>query len=182
MEFKQLRKQYDSDEEVYFVWWLEEMVKNGFINQWSRAREFELSKPVKREYKKKLKTKVKKELEHVFSGSNYTPDFEIEWNKSAVGKFVTNWESDFKKKTRFYCNGNLISVVEIKGSFDNRNMTRLVNQNIKWMFQLYNIPVQLVKVPNIFKETFTPERYLKTNLSNRERKINFEIKSIKKYK
>ena len=181
-DYKLLREDSDSDEEVYFIWWLNELKENGYIESWSRGRTFELSQSIKREYSRKLKTKIKRDTEHFLHAAKYTPDFEIKWRGKAIGKFVTKWDSGSKKNTVFYCNENLITIVEVKGGFDHQNMTRLVQTKIKWLFQLYQIPVQIVKIPKFFEKTFTPNRYLTTNLSQKKRTIKFDIKGIERYK
>ena len=54
-------------------------------------------------------------------------------------------------------------------------MTRLVKINIKWVWSLHNEYVQIVVPEKMFKQTFTPERYMYTDKSNRMRVIKYKI-------
>ena len=46
-----------------------------------------------------------------------------------------------KITTPFICDEQGVSIVETKGSFDRSNMTRLAINNIKFLYQKYNIYV-----------------------------------------
>lgn len=185
MEFKEdyaeMRKYVDSDEEVYFCWYLEELKKHGFIIEYTRPETIILSESTKRDVVKHLKTKAVEVEEHVMHGANYTPDFLVKWNTKAIEVFVTIYSTRVKKETPFFCNMNLESTFEIKGEFDRNNMTRLAKTNIKWAFEKYSLLVELLKVPEIFKKTFTPKRYMYTNKDMSLRKIKWNTKTLKTF-
>lgn len=180
-DYQLLRDKVDSDEEVYFIWWMEELYQAGYIEMYERSRTYQLSTPIKRDYLHKMKTKSVDRIQHVMHGAEYTPDFKIYWTPKALNVFITKFHTFDKKETIFYCEEDLTSIIEIKGMFDRNNMIRLVTTNIKWMFDKYRVFVHLVKMPKLFKDTFTPERYLKTNKSQSSRSIKWKIKTMEEY-
>lgn len=76
---------------------------------------------------------------------------------------------------------DLISYVEIKPNFDFNNMTRYVKIKINWLFQQTGVFVNLVKVPEIFKNTFVPDRYFLTDEGKRTRQIKFKTKRLQDF-
>ena len=60
-------------------------------------------------------------------------------------------------------------------------MTRLAVNNIKDVYEKYDDYITMIKVPIIFKKTFTPERYLLTDKSFKQRKIKYATRSIKEF-
>ena len=126
----------------------------------------------------------------LLNDSVYTPDFEIKWHKSALNIFVnppiiklidgvayTNELTKFDKNL-FIKSGECL--VEVKPAFDKHNMTRLVNINIKQMMQRHNIFVNLVKIPDLFKKTFTPKKYLFTP-TGKNKVINYKAVLLEEY-
>lgn len=180
-DFQKLRDRVDSDEEVYFIWWMEELYQAGYITKYERAETYELSPSIKRPYSEQLKTKMKHGQQHVMHGAEYTPDFKIHWTEKAMDVFVTIFSHHKKKQTIFYCDHYLCSIIEIKGMFDRNNMIRLVTTNIKWLYDKQGVFVHLVKMPKLFKDTFTPKRYLKTNKSQTSRTIKWSVKNLEEY-
>lgn len=178
--------EFDSNEELYFSWYLEELRENGFIRAWAKNNEaFTLTDPYVHEYvvpMKRVSDKVKDQI--ILRGSEYTHDFDIAFHKSAMGLFVSRIGYDEGKlKTPFLINSETqgLTHVEIKGGFDQNNMTRLVVSNIKFLYHTRSIYVNLIKIPDLFKNTFTPKRYLLTDKSMQQRKIKFKIKSLQEY-
>jgi hypothetical protein len=173
-------KEFDSPEERHFSWYLEELVKLGVISTFTNdIPPFILNKeysvnvniPMKRVPDKiKKKTFIK---QHV-----YTPDFVIFWDNKVIM---------YKKLTDVFTfqqadNGLLYSYIEVKPMFDQNNMTRLFTSRTQpWVWDKYNKYVQLVKVPRIFKKTFTPERYLKTDKTGKPRSIKFPTRTLLNY-
>ena len=115
----------------------------------------------------------------ILQPSSYTPDFIIYWEPKAIGIFVSKESKTVGKIiTPFLCTDDeLISIVETKGTFDMGNMTRLANNNIKFVYEKYNVYIDMIKVPAIFKKTFTPDRYYMTDKSFKTRKINYGTKN-----
>ena len=170
---------FDSNEEKYFSWYLEELKERKYIDNWKKIEiAYELTDGLSHTYIKKMKKIEDVELmQTILSPSSYTPDFKIFWNKKAYGIFVQDINNTKNKiVTPFICDSEGISIVETKGTFDMGNMTRLATLNIKFMYFRYNIYVNLIKVPTIFKKTFTPDRYLMTDKTFRPRAINYGTK------
>ena len=71
--------EYDSDEEVHFVYWLEEALSSGIITRWEYQPErFILSEKQEFTYNHPLKTKISRRKKQLLSKMTYTPDFLIE--------------------------------------------------------------------------------------------------------
>lgn len=168
---------YDSKEELYFSWWLDELKEAKYIVEWYPGSTIELSKEVEVGGKKLL------------NKHGYAFDFSIRWNDSAKDVFITSEpKKGFFTYNKFIIDPSLddsgyipFSYIEIKGVFDARNMTRLFVINQKWVYDKRRIYVQLVKIPKLFKDTFTPAKYLITDAGKQERKLNFVPKTLDEY-
>jgi len=147
--------EYKSNEEYFFSLWLDELKSNGYI----KSYEYE---PDAIPLSSKVSRSLQKKEQFVLHPHEYTYDFLIKWDKSAIGIFATIFESDVKSLTPLYCDVNLVSAIEIKPEFDYKNMTREVMINIKWVWEKYNIYINLVKTPSFFKKSFTPAQFLLT--------------------
>jgi hypothetical protein len=177
-------RKFDSNEEMYFSRYLNELKGKKYIDSWKTINEpYNLTTGIKHEYVKPMKKVDDKVLEQtILSPSVYTPDFMIVWNSKANNIFVQKINKGNKKiTTPFICDDEGISIVETKGQFDRSNMTRLAINNIKFLYEKYNIYVNLIKVPGIFKKTFTPDRYLMTDKTFKPRKLNYKPKTIREY-
>lgn len=174
-------KGYDSNEEIYFHWWMEELLNKGIIKEFRRADEIVLADKIEGKWLKEYKTKEDEWREEFYDyGVNYTPDFHITWKQ--IGEFaeLENSERKVKKKivAQSFFKSEPFSIVEIKGDYDFRDKTREVQLKRKWTYQKTGIYVNLVKIPKLFKDTFTPKRYLFTDEMNGSRKIKFTIKTL----
>jgi hypothetical protein len=85
--------------------------------------------------------------------------------------------------TPFICSDDeMISIVETKGTFDMGNMTRLANNNIKFVYEKYQVYINMIKVPTIFDKTFTPDRYLMTDKTFQSRKIKYKnVRTLREF-
>ena len=175
--------EFDSKEELYFSWYLEVLRNWNFIESWEKIEEpFQLTSDLTIEYIKPMKRVEDKVLtQTLLSGRVYTPDFKVKWTDQAYNIFVQELKDGEKITTPFISNKKNVSIVEIKGVFDNNNMTRLAINNIKDMYEKYGIYVCMTKIPMLFKKTFTPERYLLTDKSFKPRKIKYATRTIKEY-
>lgn len=173
---------FDSKEEKYFSWYLEVLRNWNFISSWEKVEaSYKLTEDLVIEYIKPMKRVEDKVLtQTLLSGRVYTPDFKIYWTEQAYGIFVQELYCGEKITAPFVSQG-YISTVEVKGGFDNNNMTRLAVNNIKDVYEKYNDYITMVKVPMIFKKTFTPERYLLTDKSFKPRKIKYVTRTIKQF-
>lgn len=183
--------QFDSKEEEYFSWYLNELLGSGHVKYWLHQHETYILAPKETYvYEKHLKTKIKKNESTLLREHVYTPDFLIVWDESARGMFCDsiNGLVNLKKipfTTNEWSQGAAFSVIDIKPSFDRHNMTRLFTINQKWMYQRHNIFVQKIiitgKKTALFQTTFTPDKYLLTDKAKKKRKLNYEPRSLNKF-
>ncbi len=175
----------DSQEELYFIWWLEELQSAGFIESFYRIEEpivifektsfdfivgnKELSKPILRKI-------------------NYTPDFYIQWADKAEGIFLAvvngSYTKEQFKRCVFYCESNKVSIVDVKGTFSGRLISAITFPIIQKILFHKNIFVQKV-VPlgdkGLFANTFTPAKYFLTPKTGKQRKTSFKMERLNKY-
>jgi len=166
---------YDSLEEVYFIWYLQELYDRQFIDKVIyHETNYELSSGLWVRTNKLLKTKIKKDHRQLLKPHEYSHDFNIVWNTKAYSLLTNIFGVALHAPLIPFW--NKISRIEVKADYDRNNMTRLFRINQKWVWEKYNVYIQLVKIPLLFKSTFTPERYLKQNFKHGARKIHFEPK------
>jgi hypothetical protein len=165
-----------SKEEIYFSWYLSELEKEGYIyNIRHEPKSIKLTDGFSVEYIKKMKRVPDKILtKTIIPTKVYTYDFDFYCtdyflnNKTLMKYFRTNTMASGREKC----------FVEVKGSFDMNNMTRLFKQNQAWVYDKYKVYINLIKIPLIFKQTFTPNKYLLTDKTGKPRTINFKVKPI----
>ena len=178
-----------SNEELWMQYYFEELEEAGIIKKVIYQPEpIILSEKVTINIHKQLKTKVKNEVKTLIPSHIYTPDFYIEW--SDKNKFHNDISDDyFDKKPLWYSFMNK-SLFEIKGNWDNNNMTRqFTTRTLPWVWEKYQIYINLVKVPDIFKLTFIPKKilsefYYKRNTKKNkigDKKYNWTYKSLEDY-
>jgi hypothetical protein len=171
---------FDSKEEEYFYWWLLELEEYGLIANIERVTTgFKLCDKLEVNVKEKGKDKLVTLLDERV----YTPDFKftiLSHNLlfNDIDNIVVNPN---KRNTEVIIGQDKQVYVECKPSFDQNNMTRLFKINQKEMYSKLGIFVNLIKIPSIFKHTFTPAKYLLTDKSNKARKINFKVVTVKEY-
>jgi hypothetical protein len=192
---------FKSAEERYMCWWLMELYKEGYIKEFNyEVESFELSDPVKYPVLRKLKTKTKTEHVHLMHKHIYTPDFKVVWTAKGYNKiYCILGKSNANKDAYFKANLNsetkeIYSLIEVKPSFDQNNMTRLSTINIKWVYAKYGVYIQtVIPTPSIgkkgevkpknalFNSTFIPTRYFYTDSMNGHRKIRFFKRTITEF-
>jgi len=179
--------EFDSKEELYFSWYLNQLRNQGYIDSWDKFENvndpYPLTEGLVWDYVKPMKRVEDKQLEQVIlAPSSYTPDFKIWWNPKARGIFVTdlNIGSTEKIATPFISQDS-ISIIETKGNHDNNNMTRLAINNIKFVYQKFGVFINMVKVPTIFKNTFTPDRYLLTDKTLKPRTLHYGPRTLSEF-
>ena len=181
--FSDRRKYTDSDEEVYFSWWLDELQAAGLIERYTYNEDvFLLSDKVDNTYQEQLKTKVKDKSENLIKKHIYTPDFAIYWNDKAKGIFFGEGK---QSNYPFILVKDSISYVETKGDFDFNNMTRLFTVNQKWLYDKEKTYINLLKISSkknsFFDKTFTPKMYTIANKSKQKRKLHYKPKILNSY-
>lgn len=187
------REDVDSDEELWFCWYLQELKEAGIILDADvNRRAISLSNKVEHTFQRIKKKGLKREIEFLMHPHEYTPDFNVQFNMQYrdvfYGVFVMGRKFPAQKIPFLsFSPGQHAAIIEVKPSFDQNNMTRLVRTNLKWVFDKYGIYIELVKVPEIFKDTFTPQKYIdlmqyKIKSKEGKSKIKFTVKTISQYK
>ncbi len=173
---------FDSKEELYFSWYLEVLRNWNFVEWWNKnEKSYKLTDDVAISYIKEMKRVPDKVLTQILlPGRVYTPDFLIKWTDQAEGIFTQELKDGKKIKTPFVSQEGH-SIVETKANFDKNNMTRLATNNIKDTYYKHKVFVSMVKLPLLFKQTFTPERYLLTDQTLKPRKIKYATRTIKDF-
>lgn len=144
-------------EEKYMKIYFEELQEKGFIKELIYQPEpFVLNDKVEIAFMEQLKTKTKISNKTLIPKHIYTTDFEIIWS---TDKFHKNLEEDFFTEWPIFFSFMNRSFVEVKAVRDLQNMTRHFTSGIQpWIYQTYQIYINLVKVPDIFRDTFIPEK------------------------
>lgn len=193
-----MKKEHDSNDELYFSWYCEELKEFGIIYDFTRGNSYELNKTLKIEYKEikvlKTKTKIVDKIQTLIPTKIYTPDFEIIWNRGENSrKFVQVLKESIQITKPFICQlleGIFTSIIEIKPQFDQNNMTRLfkTNQAIMWDKKIY---VNLIGYEELFENTFTPKKFIlnpnqiysnNTKFGKKgDSKIKWKIRTLKEY-
>lgn len=154
---------YESNEELYFLYWCEELIiKKIILPNIERGKTFVLSEPALEEVEvvKQLKRGIKKEIkykkflrEHV-----YTNDFTIYIREDKANLFNFRYSGNRIVNEVSY----LKAYFEIKPTYNQNNMTRIFQINQKWVFDKYGQFINLF-IPEIeFIRGFFPAKYLFT--------------------
>ena len=159
--------EFDSNEEREFYHWLMELKEKGVILSIVHQPEsFRLSDARKLRIEKHLKKSTKVVESHFVNKHIYTPDYLIIWNQEYINKVF--FELDFNSiipanhsslfKANEGATGGYYSYFEVKGTFDQNNMTRLFVINQKWILDVHGIYVNLVIPSELFLKTFVPQK------------------------
>lgn len=186
----------ESYEEFYFLYFVEELLQKGYIHRIERAESIILTEGLKHFYTKTNKSgsSGKVVTQTILQPSLYTPEFKIVWNKDSykdlvwvLGRDKVKYDKPFIAQYRpdfdiDLCNyEELYSIIEVKPDYDQNNMTRLFKNNQKFVWDKYQLFINLIKIPTLFRQTFTPNKYLSTLRTNKQRKINHNSVNIEDY-
>lgn len=149
-----------SQEEKWLVAYFHELLMAGIVKNIEYQPEpFILSEAVDIEIFKQLKTKKKYRFKTILDEHIYTPDFKITW--ASKNLFHKDFKHQGIDKIPVFFSHDCVSYVECKGVWDFNNMTRMFVQRTQpWIYQIYDIYINLIKVPDIFKNTFVPASIL----------------------
>lgn len=189
------KEKLESDEELYFVWWLIDLYKAGYVkNALHEPTTFNLSEPVVKPFRKEtqLKTKLKVEEgeETVLDGLVYTPDFAVQWTEKAIGIFCDHLHCveklTYKRNPLRYVGQarglDMWTYVEVKPEHDHKNMTRAAKIKMNWTYQKHGAFINLQKVGKaLFKKTFTPDRFRFTNKKLDARKLDYKPRTLEEF-
>lgn len=178
--------EFDSHEEMHFYWWCQELQEAGYIDRITPQPEaFQLSSFEKRTHIKQMKRVEDKVLSHkILNDHKYTYDFDIDVKEKGMKVLFTDIDkrghfekSEFNKL--FSQNG--MCRIEVKPVYDQNNMTRLAIINQKWVMYRYQQFINIIIPEKLFKDTFTPKKYLFTDKSKKKRKIKFKVTLLEEY-
>ncbi len=184
---------FDSDEEEWFSWMLEELRDAGIVTRFDRAKEITILPAVKRHFYKGTGKKGMKTVEKgLVRELCYTPDFCVEWNMAHPDAWC--FAQDFHTEPGLCMAEEIpflfqrdaagsVSIIEVKPGFDRHGKSQYA---IALSKALLRIPpfwyVQMVKVTRdtkgIFAEAFTPAKFLRTPRMGKERKLGYTPRSL----
>jgi hypothetical protein len=209
-EFKApVGKSKENQGEIYFSWYLDELLQQGYLKEYQREPETFLVLP---RYKfKKEKHFKKKENEYVsfnlFPDLSYTYDYRLIWNEKALNIFTELMHKDghFRFGVPDFVSHNIeingkteiVSYVDVK---PHRAAARFGGGKIstfytfpliqKFLAHFHHIYINKIVPTNtgkhgiatcLFAKTFTPNRYLFTDAGKQMRKIPFMRVSLSNY-
>lgn len=191
-------KDFDSREELWMYWYLEELIDKRFIKKIDyHPKPFQLSEAVLHNWSKPVKNAYKVETFNLLRQCTYQADFKIVWNLRAFRKFfvILKNPEDLRKfpfiaNTRKTDHENSFSVIDVKGTYSLHDRSQNFSMAQKWVFQKYGIYVQkIICVPDdkgkprnaLFPSTFTPLRFRLTDEGIKKRKINFQTRTLEGY-
>jgi hypothetical protein len=192
---------FDSDEEVFFAMWLEELKQAELIREWKRSTEaipltHGIYVPYIKTTKLKTKTRHEEKIFTVLRPSEYTPDFEVDFSAYGIQQFVNYIKpvGSFDKDRLFFSGERLKGFFEVKPAFDQNNMERLFKNNQKFIWHTREIFINMIEPVELFKKTFMPAeaaeyfKYKKKPTSGKNKhkgvgdwKVDFIPKSINEY-
>ena len=188
------QSKFDSKEEEWFSWWVEEMVERGHILEATfHPPSFQLTDPHVSSYthRKVLKTKTRTEEREFESlpGMKYTPDwcilFSVNFINNLMGDMVEfeayHWPT--KKPTFLMSDG--MWWVDVKGAATKHDDGRYFRAMQKMTWAKHKVFVQRVEISNkekgFFNKTFTPTNFLFTEKTKKSRTLHYEPRSAADY-
>ncbi len=165
-----IRSILKSQEEVWFYDWCYILKKHGIITKIVYEPDpIELTPAIWSEGiigKKKVKKCVERAMQ-------YTTDFLIEWNPEFLGTMFINLQNYYKNQLPLitHVNNSYTTLIEVKPTFDQNNMTRVATDRIKFTYHIHGIYINIIMPPDFFKVTFSPYSYFYTKAGN-ERKLS----------
>jgi len=181
----------DSKEEVYFYWWIQDLIKHNVINVfYYKPKTFLLFDDVFLKFSRILTKKTKEDQFHLTSRMEYTPDFAIIWNDKNKLHACIDEEvfSNLSPNNKFpffshLQKGFYVSYIDVKGLFAGPHNNAAITFPLKKvvMYNVHGIYVCKTEIPTLFKKTFTPDRFTLTDITMTPRKINYHIKNVSQY-
>jgi len=193
---------FTSNEEKLIFYYLEELKDDNFIKKIIYQPEsFNLFNGLEKKQfiKKQLKTKIKKKYyknNFLINKRIYTANFKVIWNdkKKDILKLIqdiSNNEIDrnipfFFQKIKTNNKIEYISFLEVKGNYDkNGDQRSFLSRTQPWIWEKYNIYIQMIKPIILFKNTFIPKKiievmYYKKKYKNKnigDKKYDFKYKT-----
>jgi len=183
---KQLLKSlgpYPSWEELYFSWFLDDLVEEGYLSEYEYQPTAKTIFPeMNIAWVQKMKTKEVYRKHSIFSKLTYTTDFKMFWTKKAMGLFVNDGtpcinRPYFMGLDSDEMTGERTTEVDVKGDHSLGQSKKNFSQysfpfKQKMCFTYLGIYVQKVVPIKLFDKTFVPTRYRLTDTGKPGRKLS----------
>lgn len=124
------RYEFDSPEEMWFAWWLEELKRYGVIVSWQyQAKTWVLSNPCNLLWEVQGARKMLQKSKCLLRAHSYTADFTVQWKNADFINVENEYfnesdGNDLRIKPPYkpdaimlVCNDDLVSYVDVKGGF-----------------------------------------------------------------
>ena len=166
----------DSWEEWWFVCYLNELKAAGVIIDADKNTEpLDLSTPIRHTFTKVMKTKTKSMVRHLANPITYEHDFNIKWHYEWKDKFFTviNSGKEYGKIKAPFMTFSVkfdASMIEVKADYTKPAELQITNMKIAWMYDKRQMYIQMLRIPKLFKETFTPKAYMEHMVYKRPNK------------
>ena len=168
----------DSLEEQYILWYFLELKEAGYIEEVTKGFSIELYPKVTYSVPRVSKTgkELKPNIKILLGNKSYTPDFVVKWKSKALDDGIICENFNFP----FYVDRDFQSTIEVKPNYDVKGIsTREFKSTQKIAYHALGLYVQCVIPEELFKTTFTPKRYLKCTLNNKQnRKLNYTPRTL----
>lgn len=175
---------YESGCELACIYWLINLRKKGYVSVIRRCPSFLLCDAVVNNYAEQLKRGSKSVQQTITKGHTYTPDYVAVFTEKALGKFVWNIDSNTRWSRNLMVGhkdeGGYVVYIEVKPDYDRNNTTGKAVNDMKWVFQKYELFINLFKPDHRFDLTFCPEEYIYTQRGDK-RKLRFSPRNINDY-
>lgn len=176
---------FRSWDEAYFAAYLNELESKGVVKEWTyEPFPFILTEGLVNRFtvKKVLKTKTKfVDMEQtLLRKREYTPDFMILWESSGYDKLYQPLGIGKELTAPFIAQSNdeeFFSIVEIKPTFSKHGGETIFTNNQKDVWEKYEQFVNLIKINDLFANTFTPVSYTKTP-TGKKRALKWKARTV----
>lgn len=191
----------DSNEEVYFEWWLEELKEAGYVSYFRRCQSFTLAPKVERVVHIRRPRSVKRKAIEIIPEVTYTPDYLVEWAEPAIGLFVLDMDRGYTAAPSHHLWGIYGSAtymsppvvhtwIEVKGMLNlTAKMLDMKNREAKlraaWLYHRHGMIVSILRLGpfkrSLFDRTFTPKRFLLCDRTAKPRKLHFKPRTLQEF-
>jgi len=186
--------QFDSEEERYFSWWLDDLLVANHITEYKRSPTFDLFPAIKKEWHEWRPRKPRYSFTTLTREHVYTPDFWVEWNPVSEGILyqLDDVMYEGSPKGKFIAHelaGIHYSVFEVKpneagrtkhgsGKLTEARLNRMI------LYHRHKVFTNLVKISNkknsLFDQTFTPKEFFFTK-TGKPRTIHYIVNTCHEY-
>ena len=170
-------EKFRSKEEIYFSWWLDELIKEGVINSYKyEPHSFLLIEEHGYNWIDNTKKKPKEKSSTLLNSHSYTPDFLISWNGFHKKLMWDLYHPDMSLTTKIN-KGKIVSQknrswIDVKGSYNKHGGDRIFPIHQKMMFEKKKLYINKIEPKKLFSRTFTPKKYIVTDGGGQLRKID----------